>query len=433
MAFDFAGHYTEALLERTATGVRALASTQVVVRQSDGTTFATLYTDRTKGTEAPNPTTTDGAGNLELWADPGDYLGYPIGPVDDAEGDAFDIVVPIDPAEADVVPVSSVNGETGVVVLDLGDLDDVDTTGAADGDALTLSSGVWVPTPPTAVAPDVQTFTTVGADTWEKPDGPYTWATVRIISGGGGGGSGARKAASSTREGAGGGAGGGMSEFTFLLADLPPTVAITVGAGGTGGAARTSDSGDGSDGSDGGASSFGDYLIVAGGRKGSHGGQFAGGGQSGGTNGEMGMFQGHNGALGGGGGTPPTSASDVGTNNTTNTSARAAGGGGGGAGVTSGNSPSDGGAGGRTALTGGTANTAGGTAGGPGAPGANGTSFGPGAGGGGGSSVAGGAGGNGGQGGLYGGGGGGGAASTNGSNSGRGGDGGQGAVRVVCW
>jgi hypothetical protein len=39
-----------------------------------GTTVkATLYTDRTKGTTTPNPTTTDTAGNAFPYLDPGDY------------------------------------------------------------------------------------------------------------------------------------------------------------------------------------------------------------------------------------------------------------------------------------------------------------------------------------------------------------------------
>lgn len=43
--------------------------------------------------------------------------------------------------------VTSVNGAVGAVVLELGDLDDVDVTGAADGDVLTWDAGAseWVP------------------------------------------------------------------------------------------------------------------------------------------------------------------------------------------------------------------------------------------------------------------------------------------------
>lgn len=46
--------------------------------------------------------------------------------------------------------VTSVNGATGAVVLELGDLDDVDVTGVADGDVLTWDAGAseWVPEAP---------------------------------------------------------------------------------------------------------------------------------------------------------------------------------------------------------------------------------------------------------------------------------------------
>ena len=45
----------------------------VTVYLKGTTTLATLYTDRTKATEADNPISTNGLGNLAIFADPGDY------------------------------------------------------------------------------------------------------------------------------------------------------------------------------------------------------------------------------------------------------------------------------------------------------------------------------------------------------------------------
>ena len=54
-----------------------------------------------------------------------------------------------------VAPVTSVNGEIGDVVLALGDLSDVTTIGANDGDILVLQAGTWVPVDPATVSVDV--------------------------------------------------------------------------------------------------------------------------------------------------------------------------------------------------------------------------------------------------------------------------------------
>jgi len=54
-----------------------------------------------------------------------------------------------------VAPVTSVNGETGDVVLALDDLSDVTTTGASEGDILILQSGTWVPASPSSLTADV--------------------------------------------------------------------------------------------------------------------------------------------------------------------------------------------------------------------------------------------------------------------------------------
>lgn len=47
--------------------------TLVTVYLRGTSTLATLYTDRTKSTLEDNPITTDGLGNAEIYADPGDY------------------------------------------------------------------------------------------------------------------------------------------------------------------------------------------------------------------------------------------------------------------------------------------------------------------------------------------------------------------------
>lgn len=71
-SWKFAGLYADAFVN-TLSGV-PLRLTQATVYQSDGVTVATLYTDRTKATTAPNPITTDNYGNGSFYADPGIYI-----------------------------------------------------------------------------------------------------------------------------------------------------------------------------------------------------------------------------------------------------------------------------------------------------------------------------------------------------------------------
>lgn len=75
MAFAKAGRYDEVLLRHVgANEVRAITTAEVTVFESDGTTEASLYTDSDKGTSAANPTSPTANGNLEFYADPGEYI-----------------------------------------------------------------------------------------------------------------------------------------------------------------------------------------------------------------------------------------------------------------------------------------------------------------------------------------------------------------------
>ncbi len=104
---------------------------------------------------------------------------------------------------------------------------------------------------------DLQVFTTPGAATWTKPTS-FTPKAVRVVvyGGGGGGGGGASQTGAVVRTGGTGGGGGARDEGIFDAADLPSTVAVTVGAGGTGGAGGASGT-DGAVGNAGGLSEFG--------------------------------------------------------------------------------------------------------------------------------------------------------------------------------
>jgi len=70
-------------------------------------------------------------------------------------GDGAPVVVTVQQPESGG-GVDSVNGQTGAVVLELGDLDDVDAASPTDGDVLTWDNGAgeWVPSAP-AVGGDV--------------------------------------------------------------------------------------------------------------------------------------------------------------------------------------------------------------------------------------------------------------------------------------
>lgn len=68
-------HAGRALFEQGIGDRRGNAQRGVLVwvYEAGTTTLATLYTDRTKATEADNPISTNNLGNLAIFADPGDY------------------------------------------------------------------------------------------------------------------------------------------------------------------------------------------------------------------------------------------------------------------------------------------------------------------------------------------------------------------------
>jgi hypothetical protein len=289
-----------------------------------------------------------------------------------------------------------------------------------DPTVLTATATLTIPTV------HVDTFSASG--TWTRPVGKSI-ARVTVIAGGGGGGSGCRDAAGTVRCGGMGGGGGGASTADFQVSDLPASVSVTIGAGGTGGAAQTVNASGGIAGNNGANTTFGTVLSAWAGTRG-EGGQHSAMDSGGvwGTGG-LGVWPGGQaGSIGIAGGTDPISNAP-----SFNFSvAASAGGNGGGIGSTGTIWP---------AVAGGDNfgyQVSGGTAGGTGAAGGTGvvptlTAFHPGGtGGGGGGASATAAAGSGGNG-VRGSGGGGGGASLNGFNSGAGGRGGDGFVSIVTW
>lgn len=91
------------------------ASVQAIVFEGDQSTLASIFSDSGLTTPLTNPTTTDSSGVLTFYAASGDYWVY-VG--DDYSGDSE--LVTLGPAVTGAV--LSVNGQTGVVVLDAGDV-----------------------------------------------------------------------------------------------------------------------------------------------------------------------------------------------------------------------------------------------------------------------------------------------------------------------
>lgn len=91
------------------------ANVQAIVFEGDQSTFASIFSDSGLTVPLANPTTTDGSGLLEFYAADGDYWVY-VG--DNYSGDSE--LVTLGPAVTGAV--LSVNGQTGVVVLDATDV-----------------------------------------------------------------------------------------------------------------------------------------------------------------------------------------------------------------------------------------------------------------------------------------------------------------------
>lgn len=283
------------------------------------------------------------------------------------------------------------------------------------GDYLTIAAAAESFSLPTL---DVQVFT--GNGTWVKPKNATGRARVQLVSGGGGGGSGRRGAAATVRVGGGGGGGGAVQSVDFDVTQLPDTVAVVVGVGGTGAAAITVDDTNGANGGGGTPSTFGAFLVTGSSGGGSGGGVGTAGG--GGFAASPALMSGNTGA----------SAATTGLVGPAG-SATASGGRGGGAGggITAANVAANGGAGG---ASGGMTSPAGGVVGGA-SPGAgvsvlDQTAL-PGTGGGGGAASITVAAQAGAAGGKFGSGGGGGGASVNGFASGAGGRGADGVIIVA--
>lgn len=144
----------------------------------------------------------------------------------------------------------------------------------------------------TSLPNNVQEFRANG--TWTNPGG-YRFALVECVGGGGGGGGAVFSCP--TPGYSGGGGGGKRTRVLFNAGQLPTTVSITVGAGGTAGAGVGP-----TNGGTGGTSSFGTYLYGYGG----------GGGASG---------SGGNGTAGGGGGGTSAGTTSLGGSAMASTSA----------------------------------------------------------------------------------------------------------------
>ena len=110
---------------------------------------------------------------------------------------------------------------------------------------------------------DVQVFTVGG--TWTKPTNfvPKI-VVVEMTGGGGGGGAGASLATAVAAHGGAGGGGGAWSRVIMAAADLPSTVSVSIGAGGTAGAPGAAGAA-GGNGGIGGTTTFGSYLSSFGG------------------------------------------------------------------------------------------------------------------------------------------------------------------------
>jgi hypothetical protein len=167
-------------------------------------------------------------------------------------------------------------------------------------------------------APDVQEFSYTGSNqTWTKPAGAQVTRLLMIGSASGGA-SGDRRAAGTLAKGGAGSAGGSILIREFVSSDLPSTVTVTLGVGGTGGAAQTADSTGGIAGGAGGYTEFVGYAVLIPAGSGTVAGGTAGAASATGLAGAAGGSSAA-GTGGGAGGGVPANRSDTGcgTNSTT--------------------------------------------------------------------------------------------------------------------
>jgi hypothetical protein len=106
---------------------------------------------------------------------------------------------------------------------------------------------------------DVQIFTTIGTTTWTKPTGAKFVYVICIGAGGGGGGGAAGTVSTLNTGGCGGGGGSVVSKF-ITASDLPASVPVVVGSGGTGGVGTSAALGN--NGNQGSNSSFGSGTTI---------------------------------------------------------------------------------------------------------------------------------------------------------------------------
>lgn len=212
------------------------------VRADINDNLAALFS-QSSGSSAPSVTV---AG--QPWIDTS--VSPPLWKVRNASNNAWITIGTLDPAGFNISGVTAIaNGGTGQTTATAALTALLPNQSGNSGKALTTNGTVasWGAVNANS---DKQVFTANG--TWTKP----SFGTVALITVWGGGGGGAKGITNIRR--AGGGGGGACSQRLVELSDLPSTVAVTVGAGGTGSTAAG-----GGNGSAGGDTWFGASLTNA--------------------------------------------------------------------------------------------------------------------------------------------------------------------------